>query len=213
MSPQTRRYSTGLSFLDRRIGGGIPVGKLLSLTAPASAQSELLLYHFASVQPVHYVSTTNPDEIELRDGMDQSAVDAPADLEYVYVPPTELLDAPAQYLGELRPESFVIVDPVDPLERLDRDRYLSFVNTLKRHLRQRDCIGVFHGLDTDPVPERRRLTMKRADHVWRIEQLVLSRELKTRLLVTKARGGRPLTEPIPLAIGDYIRVDTSRRIA
>lgn len=213
MSAQSRRFSTGLSFLDRRIGGGIPVGKLLALTAPASAQSELVLYHLASVQPIHYVSTTNPDEIELRGGIEESAIDAPVDLEYAYVPPQDLLDAPAQYLGELRPESYVIVDPIDMLEGLDRDRYLSFVNTLKRHLRKRDCIGVFHGLDTDPIPAGRRLTMKRADHVWQLEQLVLSRELKTRLLVTKARGGRPLSEPIPISIGDHIRVDTSRRIA
>lgn len=213
MSVPTRRYSTGLSFLDRRINGGLPVGKLLALTAPASAQSELLLHQLAAVQPVTYLSTINPDETELRASIEQSAVSAPVDLEYTYVPPQELLEAADQYLGELRPESFVIVDPIDGLERAARDRYLSFLNTLKRRLRELDSVGVFHGLDTEPIPETRRLTLKRADHVWRLEQLVLSRELKTRLLVTKARGGRPLSEPIPLAISDHIRVDTSRRIA
>jgi hypothetical protein len=113
----------------------------------------------------------------------------------------------------MRPESFVVFDPIDGLERAGRERYLPFVNGLKRRLRATDRVGVFHGLDTDPVPDLRRLTLPRADHVWRPEQLVLSREIKTRLLVTKARGGRALSEPIPLRIDDRVRVDTSRRIA
>lgn len=213
MVAPNRRYSTGLTFLDSRLDGGIPIGKLLTLTAPAGSQSELLLYHLATTKPMLYVSTANPAEAELRAAIEATAVPDPLDLEFEHVTPRELLADPDRYLARIRPESFVAIDPIDGLERAEYDRYLSFVNELKQRLRETDSVGIFHALDTEPIPESRRLTLKRTDYVWRLEQIVLSREISNRLLVTKARGGRALSEPIPLAISDHVRVDTSRRIA
>lgn len=213
MSTPNRRYSTGLSFLDSRLDGGLPVGKLLAYTAPAGSQSELLLFHMATAQPMHYISTTHPDEIEISGSIERSAISVPIDLEFTHAQPRELLEEPERYIGNIRPESFVVIDPIDRLERADPDQYISFVNSVKRRLRETDSVGVFHGLDTTPIPDTRRLTLSRADFVWRLEQLILSREIKTRLLVTKARGGRALSEPIPLTFSDHVRVDTSRRIA
>lgn len=213
MRGDARRFSTGLRFLDSRLDGGIPVGKLLALTAPAHTQSELLLYHLISDRPVTYISTTTPDERVVRDAIATSAIGPPVDLAFTAVESANFLAAPAEVLDEVRPESFVIVDPIDELERAERHQYDSFVTELKRHLRETDSIGVFHGLDTPPIPDARRFTLQRADHVWRLEQLVLTREIKTRLLVTKARGGRTHSEPIPLRISDHVRIDTSRHIS
>lgn len=213
MVTPNRRYSTGLPFLDSRLDGGIPAGKLLTLTAPAGSQSELLLYHLATSQPMLYISTTNPVEAELRTALDSVTIPAPVDLTFRYVPPDELIEEPRQYLEQIQPESFVVIDPINRLERVGYNQYLSFVNNLKQRLRETDSVGVFHGLGTEQVTDIRRLTLQRADYVWQLEQLVLSREIKTRLLVTKARGGRTLSEPIPVAMSDRVRVDTSRRIA
>ncbi|QLG29851.1 transcriptional regulator (plasmid) [Halorarum halophilum] len=213
MAALKRRYSTGLTFLNSRLDGGIPSGKLLTLTAPAGSQSELLLYHLATSQPMLYISTTNPAEAELRAAIEGTAIQSPFDLDFMHATPRELLENSDQYLERIRPESFVVIDSVDGLERTGYDQFLSFVNGLKNHLRETDSVGVFHALDTEPMPESRRLTLKRTDYVWRLEQLVNSREINNRLLVTKARGGRALTEPIPLVISDHVRVDTSRRIA
>lgn len=213
MGTPNRHNSTGLSFLDSRLSGGLSAGKLLTLAAPASTQSELLLYHLATSQPMLYISTTNPFETELQAALDGAAISAPADLIFKHITPTELVREPNQCVDHIRPESFVVVDPINGFEREDRSQYLSFVNTLKKRLRETDSVGIFHGLETEPTTDNRRLTLKRADYVWQLEQLVLSREIKTRLLVTKARGGRALSEPIPLEISDHVRVDTSRRIA
>lgn len=213
MDAPNRRYSTGLRFLDSRLDGGIPAGKLVTLTAPAGSQSELLLYYLATSQPMLYVSIANPTEAELRAAMDATTITAPVDLEFTHVTPQELLADPDHHFARIRPETFVVIDPVDGLERAAYDQYLSFINQLKQRLREVDSVGVFHALDTEPMPENRRLTLKRTDYVWQLEQIVLSREISNRLLVTKARGGRALSEPIPLAISDHVRVDTSRRIA
>lgn len=213
MVAPTRRYSTGLRFLDSRLNGGVPAGTLLALTAPASSQSQLLLYRLATARPTLYVSMTCPDEAELRSALDGAGVAGQVDLVFEHAPPSDLMADPGQYLGRLSPESFLVVDGVDDLERANRDRYLAFLNGLKRRMRETDSVGVLHGIDTDPVPAGRRLTLRRADHVWQLDQRILSTEIKTRLLVTKARGDRALTEPIPLIMTDRIRVDTSRRIA
>ena len=213
MSLPTRRYSTGLPFLDSRLDGGIPAGTLLALVAPASSQGELLLYHFATSQSTLYVSTTNPAEVELRAAIEETAIPNPAALEFLYVPPQELITEPESFLDRIRPETFVVINPVDYLERGDDGQYLSTINSMKRTLRETDSVGILYCLDTDPPPDDRRFTLERADSVWRLEQTVLSREINTRLLITKARRGTVLSEPIPLVMGDHVRVDTSRRIA
>lgn len=213
MPASNRRYPTGLTFLDSRLDGGIPMGKLLTLTAPAGSQSELLLYHLATAKPMLFLSTANPSETEFRAAIEGTAIPSPHDLEFRHAPPRELLEHSEQYFERIHPESFVVIDPIDGLERAESDQFLSFVNGLKQRLRETDSVGIFHALDTEPMPDSRRLTLKRTDYVWRLEQLVLSREINTRLLVTKARGGRALSEPIPLVISDHVRVDTSRRIA
>lgn len=213
MSVPNRRYSTGMHFLDSRLDGGLPVGTLLSITAPASSQSELLLYHFATTRPMLYISTTHSAEVEVRSAIDQSAIPSPNDLTFAHIPPDELLSDPETYLNRIRPESFVVIDPIDGLERGDHDQYATFINKTKEQLRKTDSIGIFHSISTNSMSTNRRLTQKRADYVWRLEQLILSREIKTRLLITKARRGRALSEPISLVISDHVRVDTSRRIS
>lgn len=208
-----RRFSTGLEFLDRRLDGGIPVGKLLTITAPAGSQSELFLYHFATSQPLRYISTTNPIEDELKQAFESSGITGTIDIEFEYVPPQDLLTDPDQYLTDILPESFVAIDPVDALEQADNDDYLSLVTTLKQRLRKTDSVGIFHALDTDPIPDNRRLTLKRSDYVWQLEQQFNSREINSRLLLTKARGGRAQSEPVPIVLSNSVHVDTSRNIA
>lgn len=56
------------------------------------------------------------------------------------------------------------------------------------------------------------MTLNRVDQVWWLQLELLSREIRTRLYVTKARAGRALTEPIPLTLTDQVVIDTSRNI-
>lgn len=124
-----------------------------------------------------------------------------------------LLADPGMATPELTPESFLVVDAVDGLETAERERYLAFLNHLTERLRETDSVGVLHCTDQVENPPQRGLTLHRADDVWQLGVLVLSRELKTRLLVRKARQGQALTEPVPLRLTDRVQVDTNRRIA
>lgn len=210
MAASTRRFSTGLQFLDRQIDGGLAPGSLLSFAAPPASQSELLLAELIRTRNTVVVSTTRPEE-EVEAWAPTN--EATGGLSVVTESAEPLLEDPERATESLVPESFLIVDSVDALEVASRDRYLSFLNHLKRRLRETESVGILHCTDQAENPPRRGLTLHRADDVWQLEVLVLSRDIKTRLLVKKARHGRALTEPVPLRLTDRVQVDTSRRIA
>lgn len=206
-----RQFSTGLPFLDRRIGGGLRAGSLLALEAPPGSQSELLLAQFLATHRTVYVTTTRPAD-EVRAWATAKADDV-ADLSVEEVAPEEFIESPDVVTDLVSPESFLIVDTTTGFETASRDRYLNALNQVKRQLRDTDSVGAFHCVSQRSPPPRRELTLNRADTVWQLEVQALSRELKTRLLVTKSRYGYTLTEPIPLLLTDRVRIDTSRSIA
>lgn len=211
-TPVKRRFSTGITFLDRVLDGGIEVESLVALTAPPGSQSELLLDQFVRTRPSLYVSTVRP-EAEVREHIARQDAETP-DLTVLNPAPDDLLAAPEQVTSQVPPESYVLVDTVDGLESADRGRYLAFLNDLKARLRETDSVGVLHCVAGDsPVPPLRDLSLNRADQVWQLQVLTLSRDIKTRLLIPKVRNGRALTEPIDLLMTDRVRVDTSRRIS
>ncbi|WP_178916288.1 transcriptional regulator [Natronomonas gomsonensis] len=205
-----RQFSTGLPFLDRAIGGGIPAGDLLALTAAPATQSELFLKQFTAAHRTHYVSLLR-SEAEVREWLPPT-VDAES-VTVTTATPAELLETPETVTEGLRPASFLIVDTVDGLEEATREEYLAFLDHLKSTVRETDSVGVLHGTGQETTPPRRDLTLARADTVWRLQMLVLSRQIKSQLLVTKSRNGRALTEPIDLVMTDQVRIDTSRRIS
>lgn len=204
----TERLSTGAEILDRRLGGGIPVGRMVALTAPPDTQSELLLSELARERETIYLSTVRPAD-EVRAELDTSG----AAVEVTRVEPTELLDDPARCLDRIERQSNVIIDPTSGLELDDRDRYLNFLNALKARLRETRSVALLHCLDADDNPPLRSLTLNCADIVWRLHLLITTLSVETRLIISKFRGGSALREPIKLLLTDRVQIDTSRDIA
>lgn len=211
MSKVRRRFSTGLRFLDQRIGGGLAAGSLLALAAPPFSQSELLLAQLLRVHPTVYVTTTRP-EAEVRDWA-AATVESVEDLTVLKAGPEELVGSPGALAEVVGDESVVIVDTVNGLERASRSEYLAVLNRLRGRLAGTDSVGVLHAVGEQSPPRQRSLTLKRADTVWQLEVQAMSRDLKTRLLIPKARFGHPPNVPIPLVLSDRVRIDTSRSIA
>lgn len=212
VTQRDRRYTTGLTFLDRRLDGGLPVGNLVAIVAPPSSQSELLLKQLLHTRRTLYVSTMRPSS-EVRDwasaGPELTPTGRP-ELSVTARRPESLLDG---YEFDGPSESFFVLDRANGLEDAGQNTYLQFLNDLKRELRRRDCVGFVHCLEADPSPPRRDLTLARADQVWNLEVKPLSREVKNRLVVTKARNSRAPQQPIDITMTDRIKIDTSRRIA
>jgi len=203
--------STGVPELDRRLGGGIPAGSLVALTAPPDSQSELLFAELARMQRVLYASTVRADESEIHGWLDPPGEDA--DVHVTHLDAKQFLSSPEGFVEDLPGESCLVVDPIDELEAGPREEYVDALNALKRGLRGADSVAFVHCLAGDRVPDLRSLTLKRADHVWRIRQTVDADELTTALFIPKSRAGETVTEALTMELTDRVRIDTSRNIA
>lgn len=212
MTLPERAYSTGIDVLDRFIGGGLKAGVLLALEAPPGSQSERLVAELVAQHRTVFVSTTRPER-EVRDWIDRT-VTPRGELLVRRATPDELLSDPRGAIGRIPPESLLVIDPVDALEDASRERYLAVLNAIKERLREADSVGLLHCLDGDGdrSPANRELTLKRADQVWELESTVRSQEIRTRLVITKARRGQAFNRPIPLVLSDRVRIDHSRNI-
>lgn len=211
MEGAKRRYSTGLTFLDRELDGGVEVGGLVALVAPPTSQSEVIVRQLMSVNRTCFVSTTRPED-EVRDWLTGHGV-ADVDWTVTTVDPAELRSDVEAATADLTPESLLVVDPIDLVEDAPTAEYLAFLDDLKARLRETDSVGVVHCFSEEPPSKQRQFTLHRADQVWEVQVMVLSREIKTRLLITKSRHGRALTDPIHIVLTDRVQVDTSRRIS
>lgn len=195
-------FPTGLDGLDEHLGGGIPPGNIVVLTAPPDSQSELMLYQFAAATDTRYLSTFRPaDEIE-----EVVASQFPeADIPVERVLDETLLEDPGGQFDGLDGHG-VVIDTATELERAGREQYRRSLDVLKRRLRATDSVALLHCLDVEPSPMRRGLTLGRADIVWRLRFAGLPDRVDPRLLVTKFRGGTTPRTALPLRFGDRVRV-------
>lgn len=187
--PADRGLSTGVDLLDTAVGGGVPTGSLVALTAAPRAQSEPLLYAMAAANPTRYLSTLRPAE-EVRDALAATVADG-GEIDVHGVNGDDVLADPEQFLEGLDAGSLVVIDPTTELEQGDRERYREFLDTCKRALRMTDSVGLFHCHENTPSVLRRDMTLARADVVWDICVEVVEESVRTRLAMTKCRGGAP----------------------
>jgi hypothetical protein len=157
--------STGFRALDEGWGGFTP-GSLVALVAPPDAPSEELLYPPATFAPARYLSLLrNAPEVERH-----AAATGYEAFDVTERATARLLDDPAGALSGLEPESVVVVDPATELEREGRERYLTFVSTLKRAVETTDSVAILHCPRMNPRALQRDLTLARADTVLELER-------------------------------------------
>lgn len=194
--------STGLPELDDRLGGGLPAGSLVALTAPPDSQSEQLCYQFAAANGARYLSTFRPAD-EVSEVLDRRCPDASVPV--VQTPAEALLESPGETLDGLPGDGTTLVlDTATELERAGRDRYRRTLDVLKRRMRDTDGLALLHCLDIEPSPMRRGLTLGRADVTLRLRLTGLPERLAPRLYVTKLRGGVLPDRTVPLQFGERV---------
>lgn len=187
----TGDLSTGVDLLDSAMGGGVPPGSLVALTAPPRAQSEPLLYTMAAANPTRYLTTLRTSD-EVTDAITATLPSTTGvSIDVRGVDGDEILANPEQFLGGLDSHSLVIIDPTTELEQGDRERYRSFLDTCKRALRMTDSVGLLHCHENTPSVLRRDMTLARADQVWDVCVEVIEENIRTRMAITKVRGGSP----------------------
>jgi KaiC/GvpD/RAD55 family RecA-like ATPase len=201
--------STGLALLDRRLGGGLPAGSLVTLAAPPDSQSELLLYEMAAANRSRYLSTLRAaGEVQRAVGASVGRIDGSVER----VDPESLLAAPRDALPEPG-HDLVVVDTTDAAERRGGTAYRDLLEALKTWAVAAGGAVVLHCHTGEPVEPARKYTLARADVALELDVRVLSLAVETRLIVRKLRGGVPPDEPIKLRVRGRVAIDSSRDIA
>jgi len=205
------RLPTGIDALDRQLQGGLPGGSLVAFCAPPASQSELLLYELTAARDTLYL-TTERTEDAVADSFDR-ALCPTGDPSIRYVAADAPLDNAQRIFRSVAGEANLIVDTVDPLERVDENRYRNFLNELRNHMVNTGGVAVLHCLSSDHAAPTRAMTQHMADVVLDLTTVVTGNDVENRLAVPKYRGGVALAETIKLELGERVRIDTSRDIA
>lgn len=203
--------STGVRALDRKLGGGIPPGSIVTLLAAPASQAELFLAGFAAEQDAVYLSserapTTVTAGLRRQRGPYDELTVAQLDHD---APVVDAID----HLDQVPEEGLFVVDPVETLERASPGQFRAFLEALRSRLVQTDSVGVLHALKHDSTPSQRHRTEYASDLLLDLVTDTGDDAVESRLYVPKFRGGRALTEPLSLELTDGIAVDTSRDIA
>ena len=205
------RLSTGVDVLDRELSGGLPAGSLVSFQAPAASQGELLLYELTRPRKALYL-TTNRTEDAVAEAISNTR--APTGDPYIQlISGDDKVDLTRRAFRQSFDGMTVIIDPVDPLERVDLTRYETMLNELKNHMRNTGGLAFLHSLKSDSPPQNRPTTQHMADVVFELNVSVEGDQIESKLSVLKYRGGRVPDETIKLDLAERVRVDTSRDIA
>jgi len=205
------RLPTGITVLDRQLGGGIPEWSIVLLVAPPASQSELFLYELTTTRGTLYLTTVRSgtaveDAVERAPGRVGNPTvrdiggDAP-------------LDSAHSLVRDLPEGANLIVDVMDPLERRDASRYRGFLNELQTHLMNTKGLAVLHAMRGSDIPKNRDMTKHMADVVFDLRTSIDGAEIENRLAVPKFRGGSALEETIKLKLTEEVSIDTSRDIA
>jgi len=221
----SRQFRTGIDLLDRQLGGGIPAGSVVALTAPPASQSELLLYELVGRRRTLYLSAERTAD-DVRSVLDEQASDAAGRASDADGPAggaaewhvretrgDDQIDRATRLLRSIADGALVIVDPVDALERSDRRRYRRFLAELRDEMESTGGVAVLHCLDGRESPPLRDVTEYMADVVLDLSTEVQQETVRTRLRVPKFRNGAAPTDVIRLRLTDEVTVDHSREIA
>ena len=204
-SAGSNRLPTGIDELDRAMGGGVPPGRLVVLVADPGVQSELIVDSVLAQRDTLYVTTDRPEwevEKDIEPGL------GTGDVEIRDQNPDSLLSGLDTLLDDLGTSSNFVLDSVNELELVPRQRYRIFLSDVKRRLFDTGSVGLLTGV-TVGHESARDLTLRRADVVWRLETRTTEHEIENRLTVPKFRGGAAVTETIKLELTDEVKVDTS----
>ena len=205
------RLPTGVDVLDRRLDGGIPKGSVVQFAADPASQSELLLYELTAARGTLYLTTVR-SETAVADAFvaTRTRVGNPTVREIDGDAP---LDAANRLVGTLPEGANLVIDVLDPLERMDRGRYRRFLNELQTTMVNTGSVAFLHCMKGGNEPENRSMTEHVADVVWDLRTTVRGTDVVNHLAVPKFRGGRALDETVKLKLEESVTIDTSRDIA
>jgi len=206
------RLQTGIDVLDRKLGGGLPAGSMVALTARPASQAELFLYELTATRGTLWLSLNRTAEA-VTDSIEHTPAET-GDPTVRHISGEAPLDNAGKLVSALPETSNLIVDPLNVLEAQEPpSRFRSFMNDLQNHIFNTDSLAILHCLEGRSVPPLRDTTEHFADVIFRLRTDDTGDEVENRLAIPKFRGGRAPADIIKLDLVEEVSIDTSRDIA
>ena len=230
--------SCGIYVLDRSIGGGIPAGSMVYVSADTRSMAEVFLYQFTQARKTYYFCTERRPDYVKQDIMNMKFDVSDIELVDVYgsyfLSPqgemidnvgNEFVDAKIVEFMEYNLESILSDDSNGPVT-IVIDTFSFFLNLNVNHGMIRRLLNVIYettkktggltflyGLKDSIDKRMENEIFNTSDAIFDIEMENSADKIVNKLSIPKIRGMTPTAEIIKFKIGEGIQIDTSRDIA
>ena len=230
--------STGISVLDRSIGGGLPCGSMIYVSADPSGMSEIFLYQFTQARKTYYFTTSRRPKYVLRDIMNlnfdiKNIIFIDVYSEYYLAPSGEMVDNVGNDYADTKLLEFVEYnlknirnDDQGGDVNLVFDNFSFFMNLhvsqglVKRLIniiyevsKETGALTYLYGLKGSHPENIENDILNSADVIFEISLDRGADKIVNKLAIPKMRGMLPTAEVIKFKICDGIQIDTSKDIA
>jgi KaiC/GvpD/RAD55 family RecA-like ATPase len=201
--------SVGISNLDKKLGGGIRKGSLVTLKTPAASNSDVLVSEFIDGNKTTYVTTRRSKKSVSMSFSETSQFDTD-DVEIIEAIGDNIESQIVDTLKHSDADIFII-DRVNELE--NQDNYLEILRKLQEHAYDSDAICYL--IQCEEGGKDGEKTRSVSDYVFELSVVLDGTKIVNRLLVTKSRYGSTINEILKLEItlNNGVSIDTSRDIA
>ncbi len=228
---------TGISILDRTLGGGLPSGSVVYIHADAKSMAEVFLYQFTQARKTYYFSNERRPAHVLRDiqnfGFKTDGITFVDIYSEYYITPhgemvdnigNEFVDAKIVEFTEYNLKKITSGDTKDINIIFDSfSFYLNLnvnpgiikrlVNIVYELTKDLNCVTFLYGLKDTHEKGLENEILKSCDAIFDVELDKNLDKISNRLSIPKIRGRVPATEMIKFKVQDGVQIDTSKDIA
>jgi KaiC/GvpD/RAD55 family RecA-like ATPase len=235
--PQPQNRTTGISVLDRTLGGGLPSGSVTYIHADAKSMAEVFLYQFTQARKSYYFSNERrpmhvSHDIESFGFKTSGIIFVDIYSEYYITSHGEMVDNVGNEFVDAKIVEFTEYNLKKILAEEEEDINIIFdsfsfylnlnvnpgiikrlTNIIYEVTKNLNCISFLYGLKDTHKKNLENEILKSCDVIFDVDLDKHSDKISNRLSIPKIRGRVPTVEMIRFKVGDGVQIDTTKDIA
>jgi KaiC/GvpD/RAD55 family RecA-like ATPase len=234
---EKQNRTTGISILDRTLGGGLPSGSVAYIHADATSMAEVFLFQFTQARKSYYFSNERrpvyvmhdirnfgfkTDDITFVDIYSEYYISSHGDMvdnignEFVDAKIVEFTEYNLKkILAEEERDINIIFDSFSFYLNLNVNPGLikRLINLIYEATKSVNCLTFLYGLKDTHEKHLENEILKSCDVIFEIDFDKNTDKISNRLSIPKIRGRVPSVERVRFRVGDGVQIDTTKDIA
>ncbi len=235
--PTKQNRTTGISILDRTLGGGLPSGSVAYIHADATSMAEVFLFQFTQARKSYYFSNERrpvyvmhdirnfgfkTDDITFVDIYSEYYISSHGEMvdnignEFVDAKIVEFTEYNLKkILADEEQDINIIFDSFSFYLNLNVNPGLikRLINLIYEATKRVNCLTFLYGLKDTHEKKLENEILKSCDVIFDVDFEKNSDKISNRLSIPKIRGRIPSIEMIRFKVGDGVQIDTTKDIA